>query len=104
VEKGELEMKDNSRLQVMVHYPAAEQPFKDDVDAAETISQFKSRVLNAFGLAEGQTSEGNISSYSLYHHKTPLEDPNQSLGELAGDQKILQLKLVQQITQGDRVA
>lgn len=97
-------MKDNSKLQVMVHYPPAEHPFKDDADAAETIGQFKPRVLNAFGLTEGQTPEGNVISYTLYHHKTPLENPNQTLGELAGDQKILQLKLSQQITQGDRVA
>ncbi|MER3406787.1 MAG: hypothetical protein C4289_17795 [Chloroflexota bacterium] len=91
----------DTKLRVMVHYPAAEEPFKDDsADRSETIGQFKPRVLNAFGLAEGTTPEGNIITYTLYHQKTPLENPNQTLGDLAGDQKILQLKLVQQITQG----
>lgn len=94
-------MKDNSKLNVMVHYPAAEQPFKNDVDATETVGDFKASVLKTFGLSEGQTPEGNIVSYTLYHHKTPLENPNQTMGELAGDQKIVQLKLSQQITQGE---
>lgn len=87
-------------LQVIVHYPAAEEPFKDDADRNETIGQFKPRVLKAFGLVEGQTPDGNITTYTLYDHKTPLENPNQTLGDLAGHQKVLQLKLSQQITQG----
>jgi hypothetical protein len=90
----------NGDLQVMVHYPAAEQPFKDDAERNETVGQFKPRVLTAFGLVEGQTPEGNIITYTLYHQKTPLENANQTLGELAGDHKILQLKLAQQVTQG----
>jgi hypothetical protein len=87
-------------LKVVVHYVAAEQPFKEDATPGETVGQLKSRVLAAFGLTEGQTPDGNIVSYTLYHHKTPLENMNQTLGELAGHQHVLQLKLVQQITQG----
>ena len=90
----------NDELQVMVHYPAAEHPFKDDAERNETVGQFKPRVLTAFGLIEGQTPEGNSITYTLYHQKTPLENANQTLGELAGDHKILQLKLAQQIIQG----
>jgi len=94
-------MNETSRLQVVVHFPRAEKPFKDEsVDRAETIGQFKARVLTAFGLTEGQTPEGNIAVYTLYEHKTPLENPNQTLGEVAGDKHVLQLKLSQQITQG----
>ena len=91
----------STKLQVVVHYPAAEEPFKDDAERSETIGQLKPRVLTAFGLVEGQTPDGNIVTYTLYHHKTPLENPNQTLGDLAGDQKVLQLKLSQHITQGD---
>lgn len=88
-------------LRVMVHYPAAAQPFKDeDTDPNETVGELKSRVLSAFGLAEGATSDGNQVSYTLYRHKTPLENPVQTLGELADDKRVLQLKLAQQITQG----
>src|SRR5205807_1778679 len=89
-------------LMVTVHYPAAGQPFKDDAaDRNETIGHLKARVLSAFGLTEGTDASGDQISYPLFHEKTPLENPNQTLGELAGHQKVLQLKLSQQITQGD---
>lgn len=90
----------STQLRVLVHYVAAEEPFKDDADTDETVGHLKSRVLAAFGLSEGQTPDRNIVTYTLYHQKTPLENLNQTLGELAGHQHILQLKLVQQITQG----
>lgn len=88
-------------LQVIVHYVAAEEPFKDkDADRNETVGQLKQRVLTEFGLVEGQTPDGNITTYTIYHHKTAVENMAQTLGDLAGDDKTLQLRLVQQITQG----
>ncbi len=87
-------------LQVVVHYVAAEQPFKEDAPPEETVGQLKKQVLAAFGLTEGQTPDGNTVTYTLYQGKTPLENMDQTLGELAGHQHVLQLKLVQQITQG----
>lgn len=93
-------MNHDHKLHVVVHYPAAEEPFKDEAERSETVGQLKLRVLNAFGLVEGQMPDGNIAAYTLYQHKTPLENMNQTLGEIAGDQKVLQLKLSQQITQG----
>lgn len=87
-------------LRVVVHYVAAEEPFRTEAEADETIGQFKARALAAFGLTEGQTPDGNAVSYTLFHEKTPLDNPMQTLGELAGHQHVLQLKLVQQITQG----
>lgn len=94
-------MATHDKFQVMVHYPAAAEPFKDEhTDRAETVGQLKARVLQTFGLTEGNTQEGNTVLYTMYHHKTPLENPNQVLGDLAGDQSVLQLKLSQQITQG----
>jgi hypothetical protein len=90
-----------TELRVIVHFPAAAQPFKDDnADRAETIGHLKSRVLAAFGLVEGQTADGNVLAFTLYHDKQPLEDPNTTLGTVAGDEKTLQLKLAQQLTQG----
>lgn len=90
----------HDKLHVVVHYPAAEEPFKDEAERTETVGQLKVRVLSAFGLVEGQLPDGNIAAYTLYDHKTPLENLNQTLGEIAGEQKVLQLKLSQQITQG----
>jgi len=88
-------------LRVVVHYVAAAEPFKDEhADRNETVGHLKTRVLNAFSLTEGSTSDGAVVSYTLYHHKTPLENPNQTLGELVGEHHELELKLVQQITQG----
>lgn len=91
----------DEKLKVTVHYMAAEEPFKDDeVDRTETVEHFKGRVLSAFGLTEGQTPEGNTVTYTLYDKKTPLENPNQTLGEIAGGEKHLQFKLSQQLVQG----
>ncbi len=88
-------------LRVVVHYVAAAEPFKDEhADRSETVGHLKTRVLDAFGLTEGPTPEGAVVSYTLYHHKTALENPNQTLGELAGEHRDLELKLVQQLTQG----
>lgn len=95
------EAKTKTRLRVVVHYPAAAEPFKDEgADRDETVGQLKARVLTAFGLSEGATSDGNIVSYTLYQHKTLLENPAQTLGELVGNERVLQLKLSQQLTQG----
>lgn len=91
----------HNKLKVTVHYPPAEEPFKDDdTDPSETVGQLKVRVLLAFGLEEGQAPDGSMISYTLYDKKQPLENPAQTLGELSGGQKVLQLKLSQQITQG----
>lgn len=88
-------------LHVVVHYVAAEEPFKDkDADRNETVGQLKQRVLTEFGLTEGQTPDGNITTYTIYHHKTAVENMGQTLGDLAGNDETLQLRLVQQITQG----
>ena len=88
-------------LRVTVHYIAAVEPFKDaHADRSETVGHLKARVLLAFGLTEGSTPEGPTVSYTLYHNKTPLENLQQTLGELAGEHHELELKLVQQITQG----
>ncbi len=87
-------------LDVVVHYLAAEQPFKEQAPPDETVGQLKAQVLTAFGLTEGSTPDGNTVTYTLYHDKTPLENMGQTLGELAGHQHVLQLKLVQEIIQG----
>jgi hypothetical protein len=89
-----------TKLQIIVHYVAAEQPFKDDAEPSETVGHLKGRVLAAFGLSEGQDASDNTVTYTLYHGKTPLEDVGRTLGDVAGHAHALSLNLVQQITQG----
>lgn len=96
-----MQQETSTQIKVMVHYVAAGEPFKDDhADPSETIGHLKSRVLTAFGLSEGQTPDGNTATFTLYHDKQPLDNMNQTLGDIAGSHKVLQLRLVQQITQG----
>ena len=92
---------DNSRVHVVVHYVAAEQPFQDqNAERSETVGSLMARVLAAFGLTAGNQPDGNIATYTFYHAKNPAENMGQTLGELAGDHPVLQLKLSQQIVQG----
>jgi hypothetical protein len=87
-------------LHVVVHYPAAKEPYKDNhASRTETVGTLKTRVLNAFGLSEGQ-QDGQTFTYTLYHRKRPLENLSETLGQVAGDEHTLELKLSQQITQG----
>lgn len=93
--------KHKTTIHVVVHYVAAEKPFNDkNANRSETVGHLKQRVLTEFGLTEGQTPDGNITTYPLYHHKSLIENMGQTLDELAGDEQTLQLKLVQQIIQG----
>lgn len=88
-------------LHVVVHYVGAGEPFNDHhAERSETIGHLKVRVLTAFGLVEGPTPDGNVVSFTLYHGKTPLENLAQTLGEVAGEKPVLQLKLARQVTQG----
>lgn len=87
-------------IHVTVHYVAAEKPFKKDADRNETVGQLKTEALKAFGLTEGPGPDGTTITYTLYHDKSPLENLNETLGAVAGVREALELKLVQQITQG----
>ena len=86
---------------VVVHYAGAGAPFKDTHAArTETVGHLKGRVLAAFGLVEGPTPDGNVLTYTLYHGKTPLDNLAQTIGEVAGEKHVLELKLARQVTQG----
>jgi hypothetical protein len=92
----------SKQLRVVVHYPPAAQPFrKNGADPSETEGQLKVEVLGAFGLKEGPQPDGTNITYTLYEGKTALENAAETLGALAGQSEELQLKLAQQITQGD---
>ncbi len=88
-------------LKVIVTYPAAKKPYEDnDAQRTETVGTLKAAVLTAFGLTEGQSADGKTFTYTLYHQKTPLENLNETLGQVAGEKHTLELKLSQQVTQG----
>jgi hypothetical protein len=88
-------------LKVIVHYAAAAKPYEQDhASRQETVGALKTNVLKAFGLTEGQHSDGNTYTYTLYDHKTPLENLNETLGHVVGEKHTLELKLSQQVTQG----
>jgi len=88
-------------LKVIVHYAAAAKPYEQDhASREETVATLKANVLKAFDLTEGQHADGNTYTYTLYNHKTPLENLSETLGQVAGDKHTLELKLSQQVTQG----
>ncbi len=88
-------------LHVIVHYVAAGKPFQDkDAPLTETVGELKQAALTFFDLTEGTLPDGSTTTYTLYKDKQPLTDLSQSLGDLAGDKRELQLKLSQQIVQG----
>lgn len=87
-------------LNVTVTYPAAGQPFhEEEGQASETLGSLKARVLDFFGLSEGEEG-GQRISYFLFKGKEKLTDLSVSLGSLAGEAGALHLKLVQHIEQG----
>lgn len=90
----------HENVRVSVHYVAAGQPFQQEFPRSTTLSQVKQAALTAFALTEGADPSGNVVAYTLYDKKVPLENLAQTVGELAGHQHVLQLKLAQQITQG----
>ena len=94
-------MPEEALLKVIVTYPAAKRPYEqDNVSPSETVGTLKTAALGAFGLTEGQHADGNTYTYTLFHAKTPLENLAQTLGQIAGHQRTLELKLSQQVTQG----
>jgi hypothetical protein len=101
IDRRKMNQEHEHKLKVTVHYVAEGKPFKDDdAERSETVGHLKQRVLTFFSLTEGQSPNGTVTTYTLYYEKKPLENMNQSLGEIAGEQRILQLKLNQQIVQG----
>jgi hypothetical protein len=88
-------------LELIVAYPAAEDDLKQSgVSRQETLGQAKARVLVAFELTEGAGPDGTMISYLFFHEKEKLEDLNRTLGQIAGHQEVLRLKLSQQIVYG----
>ena len=92
-------MKDIANVRVEVHYIGAGKPFGGEFDRTTRIGDVKTASLSHFGLSEGPSGGGAVV-YVLYLDKSPIENMSETVGGLAGDKSILQLKLSQQLTQG----
>ena len=89
-----------ARLHVVVHYAAAEKPYREDAPRTQTVGELKALVLKAFGLSEGSGPVRTNVVSTLYYEKRALENLGETLGQVAGEREGLELKLVQQLTQG----
>jgi hypothetical protein len=89
-------------LHVKVVYASAVHPYNDPhVDPSTTVGTLKTAVLTFFNLTEGNRPDGSVATYTLFIGKQPLEDLNQTLGAIAHGEHKLDMKLGEQITQGD---
>lgn len=89
-------------LHVKVVYASAVDPYNEPhVDPDTTVGTLKGVVLAFFGLTEGNRPDGSVATYTLFAGKTALEDLSQPLGSIHPCEKKLDLKLGEQITQGD---
>lgn len=92
----------NSRpLKVLVIFPPAAKPYEEATDRDDTVGALKKRVLAAFGLSESTSPDGSSQTFTLFHGRDALETPSATLGSIAGTKPVLELKLVQQVTQGN---
>src|SRR6266571_5506149 len=85
----------------VVYAPAADKFNDPHVKPTETVGQLKAKVLDFFRLKEGPRPDGSVATYTLYHGKAPLEDLAQTIGAVAHGEHKLDLKLAEQIVQGD---
>jgi hypothetical protein len=86
-------------IDVRVKYVAGK-PFHDpDAPRSQTLQALKVRVLTHFHLEEMSTPEFQ-KTYHLHDHKGRIENLAQTLGDYAGRDDKIELKLVEQITQG----
>ena len=98
----EAEQNRNHDIHVKVTYAPAGQPYNDEhANPVQTVGALKAVVLTFFKLHEGPRPDGSVASYTLYFGKIPLEDMAKMIGAVAGDERKLQLKLAEQIVQGD---
>lgn len=96
-------VKEKETLKVKVTYVAAKKPFEQpDAPRTETVAILKAAAMEAFGVKEAQDAEKQVRFW-LYQGSTKLEQENRTLGDLVGDEKKLELRLVQQIIYGCNV-
>lgn len=91
-------MSHDKKLKVTVHYAPAAKPYKQDAERTETVGQLLAAVMTAFEI----TPDPQKYKYVLYHGSIALTDISMTLGAVAGGKEELQLKLSQELIQGER--
>ena len=91
----------NEHLTVQVRYSSATKPFVDpQVNGSELLAAFRTRVMKEFNVTDEKLPDGGQKIFFLYREDTRLENLNQTMGDLAGEDKHLKLKLVETVIQG----
>jgi hypothetical protein len=70
-------------MKVIVNYPSALQPFKNDYPPSTAVSVVKADALAAFGLKEEQLPGNQQVVFFLFHGKQRIEDFNQPISAFA---------------------
>jgi hypothetical protein len=89
-------MSHEKKLDLLIVYEKSGDKLRDnDAKRAETVGSVKARVLVAFGLQEGE-EHGKLTTYSLFHDNREVTEPDESIGELAGESDRLHLELARE--------
>lgn len=86
-------------ITLSVRYVAKSKPFKGSFPPDTALGATKSTVLDFFGLKEGDIG-GGTKVYYFVHQEEKVSDLSVTLKSLAGRARALELKLVEQLTQG----
>jgi hypothetical protein len=88
-------------INVQVRYPSAKEPFKDPhADPHETVGALRLRAMEAFGVKDETNPDGSTTTYELYHDDVKLTNLSQQIGDLAGADHALKLRMTKVIIQG----
>lgn len=90
----------HTALLLRVRYLASPRPYVEpSVDDGETLAALKPRVLQYFGLAEGDLNGGR-KEYVFADDGVIQTNLNVTVGELSGGRRTLLLTLLEQFVQG----
>lgn len=87
-------------LNVKVRYAASAKPYVDHkANSNESLATLKQKVLNHFGLVEGDV-DGGRKVYILTYQGVQQTDLSVQLGQLAEGKHHLEMNLIEQFIQG----
>jgi hypothetical protein len=91
----EKDKKPKKKVEVTVAFPLAGQgPHKEKMDRETTAHQVRAEAMAHFGVADDQST-----TYYLTHGRTRLSG-TETVGDLAGEEDELKLKLAKELIQG----
>jgi len=88
-------------IKVTITYLSARKPLQLEEPPTTTIGAIKAQALDAFGVQEGPTPDGQGQIvFKLYDDDRELTDLHETIDAVAGNSGHAKLKLVKQILQG----